>query len=144
MDALEEDHDFLTAGDVFTDDLIETWIDLKRGEIDQARLQPTRSTEERYPNEKGATRNESAARTGHAGRRESEDSSYGQSCTAPLTLFGAVTPGFEGILNAFWLFAGPLAAIIIRKPPVQGMLAAGRVRIPLTGSRERGWRHSGR
>ena len=41
MDALEEDHDFLTAGDVFTDDLIETWIDLKRGEIDQARLQPT-------------------------------------------------------------------------------------------------------
>ena len=37
-------------------------------------------------------------------------------CTAPLTLFGAVTPGFEGILNAFWLFAGPLAAIIIRKP----------------------------
>ncbi len=37
-------------------------------------------------------------------------------CTAPLKLFGAVTPGFEGILNAFWLFAGPLAAIIIRKP----------------------------
>lgn len=37
-------------------------------------------------------------------------------CTAPLTLFGAVTPGFEGILNTFWLFAGPLAAIIIRKP----------------------------
>ena len=37
-------------------------------------------------------------------------------CTAPQTLFGAVTPGFEGILNAFWLFAGPLAAIIIRKP----------------------------
>lgn len=37
-------------------------------------------------------------------------------CTAPLTLFGAVTPGFEGILNAFWLFAGPLAAIIIHKP----------------------------
>ncbi len=37
-------------------------------------------------------------------------------CTAPLTLFGAGTPGFEGILNAFWLFAGPLAAIIIRKP----------------------------
>ncbi len=37
-------------------------------------------------------------------------------CTAPLTLFSAVTPGFEGILNAFWLFAGPLATIIIRKP----------------------------
>ena len=41
MDALEEDHDFLTAGDVFTDDLIETWIGIKRGEIDQARLAPT-------------------------------------------------------------------------------------------------------
>ena len=33
--------DFLTAGDVFTDDLIETWLDLKRGEIDEARLAPT-------------------------------------------------------------------------------------------------------
>ena len=27
---LEEDHDYLTEGDVFTDDLIETWIDYKR------------------------------------------------------------------------------------------------------------------
>ena len=25
-------------------------------------------------------------------------------------------PGFEGLLNGFWLFAGPLAAIIVRKP----------------------------
>ena len=40
IDALEEVHDFLTAGDVFTDDLIETWIGIKRGEIDQARLAP--------------------------------------------------------------------------------------------------------
>ena len=32
MDALEEDHDFLTAGDVFTDDLIETasWPQARR------------------------------------------------------------------------------------------------------------------
>ena len=37
-------------------------------------------------------------------------------CTAPLTLFEGVTPGFEGLLNGFWLFAGPLAAIIVRKP----------------------------
>ena len=37
-------------------------------------------------------------------------------CTAPLNLFAAVTPGFEGLLNGFWLFAGPLAAIIVRKP----------------------------
>jgi glutamine synthetase len=28
--ALEADHEFLTAGGVFTDDLIETWIDFKR------------------------------------------------------------------------------------------------------------------
>ena len=30
---LENDHDFLLQGDVFTSDLIETWIDLKRAEI---------------------------------------------------------------------------------------------------------------
>ena len=41
LKALEEDHDFLTAGNVFTEDLIETWIDLKKQEIDAARLQPT-------------------------------------------------------------------------------------------------------
>ena len=33
-----------------------------------------------------------------------------------MAIFEAVTPGFEGPLNAFWLFAGPLAAIIVRKP----------------------------
>ncbi len=39
--ALEEDHDYLTAGGVFTDDLIETWIDYKRiNEIDALRLRP--------------------------------------------------------------------------------------------------------
>ena len=37
-------------------------------------------------------------------------------CSAPLALFEGVTPGFEGLLNGFWLFAGPLAAIIVRKP----------------------------
>ena len=37
-------------------------------------------------------------------------------CAAPITLFEAVTPGFEGLLNGIWLFAGPLAAIIVRKP----------------------------
>ena len=30
LDALEADHDYLTAGGVFTDDLIETWIHFKR------------------------------------------------------------------------------------------------------------------
>ena len=39
--ALEADHDFLKAGGVFTDDLIETWIDYKRqNEIDAIRLRP--------------------------------------------------------------------------------------------------------
>jgi len=30
LDTLESDHEFLLAGDVFTSDLIETWIDYKR------------------------------------------------------------------------------------------------------------------
>ncbi|WP_341361271.1 type I glutamate--ammonia ligase [Georgenia sp. M64] len=41
LDALEADHDYLTEGDVFTADLIETWIDYKRAnEIDPLRLRP--------------------------------------------------------------------------------------------------------
>jgi len=41
MDSLEADHEFLLAGDVFTSDLIETWIDFKRvNEIDPIRLRP--------------------------------------------------------------------------------------------------------
>jgi glutamine synthetase len=41
LNALEEDHDFLTEGNVFTPDLIETWIDYKRSnEIDPIRLRP--------------------------------------------------------------------------------------------------------
>jgi len=39
--ALESDRDFLQAGGVFTDDLIETWIEYKRiHEIDPVRLRP--------------------------------------------------------------------------------------------------------
>jgi glutamine synthetase len=42
LDRLEADHDFLTQGDVFTPDLIETWIAYKRThEIDPVRLRPT-------------------------------------------------------------------------------------------------------
>jgi glutamine synthetase len=41
LHALEEDHAFLTRGDVFTDDLIRTWIDYKReNEVDPLRLRP--------------------------------------------------------------------------------------------------------
>ncbi|TGO04866.1 type I glutamate--ammonia ligase [Serinibacter arcticus] len=42
LDALEADHDYLTEGDVFTPDLIETWIDYKRTrEVDPVQLRPT-------------------------------------------------------------------------------------------------------
>ncbi len=41
LDNLEADHEFLTQGDVFTPDLIQTWIDYKRAnEIDPIRLRP--------------------------------------------------------------------------------------------------------
>ncbi len=39
--ALEEDHEFLLKGDVFTEDVVETWIEYKRvSEADQIRLRP--------------------------------------------------------------------------------------------------------
>ncbi len=41
LDALEADHEYLLAGDVFTEDLIETWIDYKRvNEVDPIRFRP--------------------------------------------------------------------------------------------------------
>lgn len=41
LNALEDDHDFLLKGDVFTKDVIETWIDYKRDrEVDAMRLRP--------------------------------------------------------------------------------------------------------
>ena len=41
LDALEADHDFLLKGDVFTSDVIETWIAYKReNEVDAIRLRP--------------------------------------------------------------------------------------------------------
>ena len=41
LNALENDHAFLTKGDVFTQDVIETWLEYKRGkEIDPVRLRP--------------------------------------------------------------------------------------------------------
>ncbi|WP_066526722.1 type I glutamate--ammonia ligase [Corynebacterium bouchesdurhonense] len=47
--ALEADHDFLTEGDVFTDDLIETYVRLKvTEEIAPARLRPTPQEFELY------------------------------------------------------------------------------------------------
>ena len=41
LDALEDDHEFLLVGDVFTSDLVETWLDYKRtNEVDEMRLRP--------------------------------------------------------------------------------------------------------
>jgi glutamine synthetase len=41
LDALERDHEFLLKGGVFTEDLVETWIEHKRTqELDQVRLRP--------------------------------------------------------------------------------------------------------
>ncbi|MDN5571060.1 MAG: type I glutamate--ammonia ligase, partial [Propionibacteriaceae bacterium] len=40
LKALEADHDFLLAGDVFTADLIETWIEMKSEDINALRQRP--------------------------------------------------------------------------------------------------------
>jgi glutamine synthetase len=41
LDALEKDHEFLLQGDVFTKDVIHTWLDYKRvKEVDAIRLRP--------------------------------------------------------------------------------------------------------
>ena len=41
LDALEADHEFLLEGDVFTEDLIQTWVSWKRkNEVDPIRLRP--------------------------------------------------------------------------------------------------------
>ena len=41
LDALEADNAFLKAGGVFTDDLLETWVEYKRkNEVDAIRLRP--------------------------------------------------------------------------------------------------------
>ena len=41
ISAIEKDHEFLLRGDVFTRDVIETWIDYKRErEVDAVRLRP--------------------------------------------------------------------------------------------------------
>ncbi|MFW6053678.1 MAG: glutamine synthetase, partial [Persicimonas sp.] len=42
LEALVEDHEYLMRGDVFTEDVIETWIDYKlENEVEPTRLRPT-------------------------------------------------------------------------------------------------------
>ena len=41
LDALEEDHEYLLKGDVFTQDVLDTWIDYKReNEVDAVNMRP--------------------------------------------------------------------------------------------------------
>jgi glutamine synthetase len=40
LDALEADHDFMLAGDVFTSDLIDAYVEHRREEVDDIRLRP--------------------------------------------------------------------------------------------------------
>jgi len=50
LDALEADHAFLLRGDVFTKDVIETWLNYKRDkEIHAIRLRPPFSEVDRGP-----------------------------------------------------------------------------------------------
>ena len=42
LDSLEADHGFLLQNNVFTQDLVDTWISYKRAnEVDPVRLRPT-------------------------------------------------------------------------------------------------------
>jgi glutamine synthetase len=41
LDALESDYDFLLQGGVFTQDVVDTWLDWKRAEAQEVRLRPT-------------------------------------------------------------------------------------------------------
>ena len=40
LDELEADHDYLLKGDVFTQDVLDVWIEFKRQQIDELRLRP--------------------------------------------------------------------------------------------------------
>lgn len=48
LDALERDHDYLLAGGVFTEDLLENWIRIKRAEIAEVQVRPTPHEFEMY------------------------------------------------------------------------------------------------
>ena len=48
LDALEADQSFLLQGDVFTQDAIDTWMEFKRGEVDELAFRPTPWEYERY------------------------------------------------------------------------------------------------
>jgi glutamine synthetase len=50
LDALEQDNEYLLSGGVFTEDLLESWIEIKRREVDAVRVRPTPHEFELYYN----------------------------------------------------------------------------------------------
>jgi glutamine synthetase len=50
LNALEKDHAFLLVDDVFTEDLLERWVSIKRKEVDEIRVRPTPYEFEMYYN----------------------------------------------------------------------------------------------
>lgn len=50
LDALKNDYQYLLAGNVFTEDLIENWINIKREEVSKIRVRPTPFEFEMYYN----------------------------------------------------------------------------------------------
>jgi len=48
--ALEKDYRYLLKGGVFTEDLLDAWVHLKRKEVDQIRIRPTPYEFETYYN----------------------------------------------------------------------------------------------
>ena len=50
LDALEADNDFLLQGDVFTQDVLDMWLDIKRNEAAEQRMRPTPYEYELYFN----------------------------------------------------------------------------------------------
>jgi len=50
LNALEKDYQFLLQGGVFTEDLLDNWIKLKRKEVDEIRIRPTPFEFESYYN----------------------------------------------------------------------------------------------
>ena len=48
LDALEQDHDYLTAGGVFPEELIQNWLKLKRAEAEEISRIPTPAEFQRY------------------------------------------------------------------------------------------------
>jgi len=77
LNCLEDDHNFLLRGDVFTEDLIETYISYKRkNEADQVRLRPIRgsslciTTSDREVEASPRTEDPRTARIEHRGRAQ--------------------------------------------------------------------------